>query len=159
MYKLNLPDFSPRIRQADGYAEIYDPLRSRYVALTPEEWVRQCFVGYLTGHCGYKPALMANEVSLRLGEKCVRADSVVYSKSLEPRMIIEYKAPTVAITEKTFHQALAYNSLLHVEYLAMSNGLTHVYCRIDYASRGFVFLKEPPAWGDIQGTSVGERKP
>lgn len=156
MYKLNLPDFDARIRQTDGHAEIYDPLRSRFVALTPEEWVRQHFVNFLTAHCGYKAALMANEVALHVGEKTVRADSVVYSKSLVPRMIVEYKAPTVAITEKTFHQALAYNSLLHVEFLAMSNGINHVYCRIDYAQQSFCFMKEPPAWSLIQGGNMAK---
>lgn len=155
MYKLNLPDFDARIRQAEGHAEIFDSLRQRYVALTPEEWVRQHFVAFLTHHCGYKAALMANEVSLHVGEKTVRADSVVYAKSLAPRMIIEYKAPTVAITEKTFHQALAYNSLLHVEYLAMSNGLNHVYCHIDYATQSFQFMQEPPSWHLLQGADLG----
>jgi len=153
MCKLNLPSFNPLTRQSATRREIYDPLRQRYVALTPEEWVRQHFVNFLTSQCSYSAALMANEVTLHAGGKTVRADTVVYSRRLVPRMIVEYKAPTVAITEKTFHQALAYNSLLHVEYLAMSNGLSHIYCRIDYASRSFVFTENPPLWSELQQES------
>jgi len=154
MYKLNLPHYAARTRESGGHAEIYCPLRQRFVALTPEEWVRQHFVHFLTEHCGYKASLMANEVSLRVGGKTVRADTVVYSRSLAPKMIVEYKAPTVAITERTFHQALAYNSLLHADFLAMSNGLCHVYCRIDYASGSFRFMKEPPQWSAVQGETT-----
>lgn len=151
MYKLNLPDFSPQTRQQDGRTEIFCTLRSRYVALTPEEWVRQCFVNFLTTHLGYHRELMANEVTLRVGIKTVRADTVIYSRSLIPRMIIEYKAPTVALTEKTFYQTLAYNSLLHVEYIVMSNGLQHIYCHIDYVNNRIEMLKNPPSWPQLQG--------
>lgn len=152
MYTLNLPEYIPKLKRTDGSIEIFDTLRSRYVALTPEEWVRQHFVNFLTTQYGYKSALMANEMCLHVGSKTVRADTVVLSKSLIPKMIIEYKAPTVAITEKTFHQALAYNSLLHVDYLVMSNGLTHIYCRIDYQTNKFQFLSEPPTWDVLQAT-------
>lgn len=150
MYTLNLPEFKPRLKKLDERIEIFDKLRSRYVALTPEEWVRQHFVNFLVESCGYKSSFMANEMSIRVGDKTVRADTVVLSKQLSPRMIIEYKAPTVSITQKTFHQALAYNSILHVNYLVMSNGLTHVYCRIDYANNKFEFLPNPPSWEAVQ---------
>lgn len=118
---------------------ILDILRHRYVALTPEEWVRQNFVHYLISELHYPSGLLANEVSLPVGTKRLRADSVLYDRDMHPRMIIEYKAPSVKITPKVLEQVATYNLLLHVDYLVMSNGLTHYCCKMDYKSKNMYF--------------------
>ena len=82
MIKLNLPPYPARVTEDQGKAKILDVLRRRYVALTPEEWVRQHFVHYLIEHKHYPAALLANEVRLTIGDKSVRADSVLYDASL-----------------------------------------------------------------------------
>ena len=109
MYELNLPKYGIKIANENGHLTIFDVLRRKYVALTPEEWVRQHFVHYLIGHKGYPQTLMANEIQLVIGNKKLRCDSVLYDRSLKPRMIIEYKAPTVNITQKVFDQITVYN--------------------------------------------------
>ena len=149
MTVLNLPPCDLRIRENDGKQMILDILRHRFVALTPEEWVRQNFIHFLIEHKGYPSALLANEVSLRIGSKSLRADSVLYSPDLQPRMIIEYKAPTVEITQKVFDQIVAYNLLLHADYLIVSNGMEHYACKLDYEKRGYSFLKEIPEYKDL----------
>ena len=149
MYQLNLPQYDIRIGEQAGRRTILDVLRRKYVALTPEEWVRQHFVHFLIGHKGYPPALLANEIELRSGSKRLRCDSVLYDSSLRPRMIIEYKAPTVAIQQKVFDQISVYNMLLHVDYLVVSNGLSHYCCRMDYANRRYVFLREIPDYQEL----------
>ena len=149
MFPLNLPSIDANIKQDGGKKLIFDPLRKRYVSLTPEEWVRQHFVHFLTGHKGYPAALMANEVGLMIGNKKLRADSVLYDRQLHPRMIIEYKAPSIEITQKVFDQIAAYNLLLHVDYLVMSNGFQHYCCRMDYENRRYEFLKVIPDYSDI----------
>lgn len=149
MIKLNLPPYPARVTEDQGKAKILDVLRRRYVALTPEEWVRQHFVHYLIEHKGYPAALMANEMSLSIGNKKLRADSVLYNRHLQPRMIMEYKAPTVEITQKVFEQIAAYNLLLHVDYLVVSNGLQHYCCRIDYDKRTYDFLHDIPTYESI----------
>lgn len=149
MYQLNLPRYDIRIGEQAGRRTILDVLRRKYVALTPEEWVRQHFVHFLIGHKGYPPALLANEIELRSGTKRLRCDSVLYDSSLRPRMIIEYKAPTVAIQQKVFDQISVYNMLLHVDYLVVSNGLSHYCCRMDYANRRYVFLREIPDYQEL----------
>lgn len=149
MIKLNLPPYPARVTEDQGKAKILDVLRRRYVALTPEEWVRQHFVHYLIEHKGYPAALMANEMSLSIGNKKLRADSVLYNRHLQPRMIMEYKAPTVEITQKVFEQIAAYNLLLHVDYLVVSNGLQHYCCRIDYDKRTYNFLQDIPTYESI----------
>ena len=100
MQELNLPQYDAKIVERDGKPTIFDPLRRCYVALTPEEWVRQHFVHYLIEQCGYPVSLMANEASITLNNTHRRCDTVVYDRTLRPRMIIEYKAPTVKIDAK-----------------------------------------------------------
>ena len=139
MISLNLPSFDIKIRREGNRAVVLDPLRRRWVALTPEEWVRQHFVNLLVSEKHYPATLVANEVQLSVGEKVMRADTVVYDRTLRPRMIVEYKAPTVAITQKVFDQISVYNLLLRVDYLAVSNGRQHYVCRMDYDNEKYSF--------------------
>ena len=127
MIPINLPQYDINLGGTKDNPTIFDILRHRFVALTPEEWVRQHFVHYLVDHLHYPAPLMANEVKLSVGNKKLRADTVLYDRTLRPRMIIEYKAPNIKMTRKVFDQILAYNTLLHVEYLVVSNGLS-TYC-------------------------------
>lgn len=144
MTRLNLPPFEIKLRGTKAQPQIFDILRKKYIALTPEEWVRQHFVHFLVEHKGYPAALMANEIQLKVGEKTLRADSVLYSRDLKPRMIIEYKAPHIPITQKVFDQISIYNMLLHVDYLVVSNGLQHYICKMDYNDKKYLFLKDIP---------------
>mgnify|MGYP003549390927 FL=1 len=149
MYELNLPKYGIKIKNDKGHQSIFDVLRRKYVALTPEEWVRQHFVHYLIGHKGYPQTLMANEIQLAIGNKKLRCDSVLYDRSLKPRMIIEYKAPTVNITQKVFDQITVYNMLLHVDYLVVSNGIKHYCCQMDYDNQKYLFLEDIPDYQEI----------
>lgn len=149
MIPLNLPPFPLKLQGDTSHPKIFDILRQKYVALTPEEWVRQHFVHYLTDHLGYPSTLMANEVPLQCGDKQLRADSVLYDRTLRPRMIIEYKAPHVTITQKVFDQISAYNLMLHVDYLVVSNGLKHYCCKMDYEQRRLNFLPQIPPYSEL----------
>ncbi len=149
MYQLNLPTYDLRLRRTGNRDMIFDVLRRKYVALTPEEWVRQHFVHFLIEHKGYPTALLANEIELRIGEKHLRADTLLYNKELRPHMLIEYKSPTIALTQKVFDQISAYNLLLHADYLIVSNGMQHICCRMDYEQNTYHFLEEIPAYSEI----------
>ncbi|MBR4338633.1 MAG: type I restriction enzyme HsdR N-terminal domain-containing protein [Bacteroidaceae bacterium] len=149
MFELNLPPFDVKISSEGEKKRIFDVIRRRYVALTPEEWVRQHFVHFLAEEKGYPLSLMANEVQLKLNGMSRRCDTVVYDRMLAPRVIVEYKAPTVEITQKVFDQISRYNRVLRVDYLIVSNGLTHYCCRIDYASQGYTFLPDIPKYEEI----------
>jgi hypothetical protein len=149
MYELNLPKFELQLGGTREKPEIFDFLRRRFVKLTPEEWVRQHFVHWLVEHKGYPKGLLGNEIELRVGEKKLRCDSILYNQFTEPRMIIEYKAPTVALTQKVFDQISAYNLLLHVDYLLISNGLQHFCCQMDYEHHSYIFLPDIPDYEKI----------
>lgn len=149
MTRLNLPPFEIKLRGTKAQPQIFDILRKKYIALTPEEWVRQHFVHFLVEHKGYPAALMANEIQLKVGEKTLRADSILYSRNLKPRMIIEYKAPHIPITQKVFDQISIYNMLLHVDYLVVSNGLQHYICKMDYNDKKYLFLEDIPDYEEL----------
>lgn len=146
MLLLNLPKYETKITIRDGKKVIYDVLRRRYVALTPEEWVRQHFIHYLVEHRGYPITLMANEVLLNLNGTKKRCDTVLYRRDLSSRMIIEYKAPHIEITQAVFNQISRYNLVLKVDYLIVSNGLKHYCCKMDYINQTYVFLEDIPMY-------------
>lgn len=149
MLSLNLPPFQPKIEIRNGKTVIFDILRRRYVALTPEEWVRQHFVHFLLNHKGYPQALMGNEVLLKLNGMNRRCDTVLYNRDLSARMIIEYKAPHVEITQDVFTQISHYNIVLKVDYLIVSNGLKHFCCKMDYEKQSYTFLREIPSYNSL----------
>lgn len=149
MQLLNLPRYDAKIDCANGRKQIFDCLRRCYVALTPEEWVRQHFVNMLITQKGYPTALTANEVAIQFNGMNRRCDTVVYDKQLKPRVIIEYKAPTVKIDAKVFAQIARYNMVLRVDYLIVSNGLQHFCCKMDYEKNCYTFLTDIPAYPDI----------
>ena len=149
MFRLNLPPYPIKIQEKGEKRQIFDFLRRKWVALTPEEWVRQHFTHFLVEHKNYPQALLANEVELRIGEKRLRCDTLLYNKELRPRMIIEYKAPTIQIQQKTFDQISVYNLLLKVDYLVVSNGLRHYCCKMDYERQSYQFLEDIPNYESL----------
>jgi virulence-associated protein VagC len=149
MPELNLPAFDVKVSEKEGKRVIFDPLRRKYVALTPEEWVRQHFVNYLLTEKHYPKDLLANEVTLRLNATTKRCDTIVYNRFLSPLMIVEYKAPEVAIKRAVFDQISRYNASLKVRFLTVSNGIRHFCCRIDYESQTYTFLESIPAYDEL----------
>ena len=149
MFQLNLPSYPVQLTAKGERQLIFDFLRRKYVALTPEEWVRQHFVHFLVSQKGYPKTLLANEVELKVGEKRLRCDTLLYNQEARPRMIVEYKAPTITLQQKTFDQISVYNLLLKVDYLVVSNGLSHYVCRMDYANHSYTFLEDIPEYGSL----------
>ena len=138
MLSLNLPVFDTKINVRNGKNVIFDVIRKRYVALTPEEWVRQHFVHFLIAHKGYPTALLANEVMVKLNGTTKRCDTVLYRRDLSARMIVEYKAPHIEITQTVFDQITRYNMVLKVDYLIVSNAAEWIMnTRVIFSSRIF----------------------
>ena len=150
MQSLNLPSYLPKVIQKNGKYFIFDPIRLKSVALTPEEWVRQHFVNYLITEKQYPSNLIANEVAISLNNLSKRCDTVVYNCFLEPLAIIEYKAPNISITQEVFEQIARYNITLRVRYLIISNGLNHYCCKIDYKNQTYNYLSEVPIYNLLQ---------
>lgn len=149
MLALNLPKTELKVISKDGKQQVFDVLRRRFVVLTPEEWVRQQFVHFLIRHKGYPAECIGNEVSITLGATKKRCDTVIYGSHAEPLMVIEYKSPSVEITQKVFEQICRYNIKMKVEWLVVSNGLQHYCTRIDYENGTYQFVEDIPTFTSI----------
>lgn len=129
--------------------EIYDPLRRKFIALTPEEWVRQHFVNWLISNKEYPTSLMANEAGIKLNSLTRRCDTVVYNQHLDPLMIIEYKESNISITQDVFDQVVRYNTVLKVPYIVVSNGVNHYCCKMNYEKQSYDFLTDIPNYREL----------
>jgi hypothetical protein len=146
MYALNLPTFEYKLKKADGKVWIFDVIRKKFVVLTPEEWVRQHFVNYLTQHLQYPKSLIKIEGGLTFNQLQKRSDIVVFDRFAKPWMVIECKAPTLRLSEETLHQAAAYNSKLKAMYLTVTNGMMSLCSLTDWSDNKTVLLEEMPSF-------------
>jgi type I site-specific restriction endonuclease len=149
MQKLNLPPADLTFRTENGKRQVFDVIRKKYVALTPEEWVRQHIIHYLAGVLKYPAGLMAVEALVKVNGMNQRADIVVYDKKGMPAMIVECKAPDVKVGNEVFEQAARYDIKLGVKYLFVSNGLKHFCARLNREEGSFSLLKSVPSVEDI----------
>jgi len=140
--KLNLPDYGERIRlriNEKGKREVFDPVRRSWVALTPEEWVRQNMTLYISERLDIPLERFSNEAAIEFNGLSKRCDAVIMGTDARPMIIVEYKQPRVAINQKVFDQIAVYNMQLNVPYLIVSNGLQHVMCQVDATEKRYIF--------------------
>lgn len=150
MTELNLPHYQFNIKKNEnGNFTIFDTLRQRFVALTPEEWVRQNFVRFLIEEKKFPSALMANEVSLVQNGIKRRCDTLIADRNGNPLVVVEYKAPSIPVTQKVFNQIFRYNLVMRAKCLIVSNGLHHYCCKIDYLNGTSSFLEDIPNYSEI----------
>ncbi|MCD8265723.1 MAG: type I restriction enzyme HsdR N-terminal domain-containing protein [Prevotellaceae bacterium] len=128
---------------------VFDPLRKRFVALTPEERVRQLFTHHLINDLGYPASLLANEVSLKVGTLRRRCDTVLYDLQARPRMIVEYKAPSVPLTQTALDQLSHYNLTLRADYLVLTNARQLLCCLMDYNLQSYTLLPSVPSYSQL----------
>jgi hypothetical protein len=144
MQKLNLPNYKFKLKSNENKMLIFDNLRKKYLVLTPEEWVRQHFVQFLIEEKKYPVSLIALEKQLTINNRKKRTDILVFNKEGNHDIIVECKAPTIKITQAAFDQIARYNLKLHANFLVVTNGIEHFYCKMDFTKETYVFLKEIP---------------
>jgi hypothetical protein len=147
--QLNLPSFEHRIKKSKKGTLIFDPVRNKYVALTPEEWVRQNFLLYLIKVKKTPQNLIRIEMTIELNGLSKRSDIVVHSRQGNPLLAVECKAATVKITQPVFEQLARYNLRLNVPYLVVTNGLTHFICKYSIDEKQYVFLENIPEYDQL----------
>jgi hypothetical protein len=140
MQKLNLPNYKFRLKSSENKTLIFDNLRKKYMVLTPEEWVRQHFVQFLIEEKKYPASLIALEKQLTLNNRKKRTDILVFNKEGNHDIIVECKAPKIKITQATFDQIARYNLKLKANFLVVTNGLDHFYCKMDFENEAYIFL-------------------
>jgi type I site-specific restriction endonuclease len=144
MLQLNLPSYTFRIKKQNDKTVIFDSQRKRFVALTPEEWVRQCFIRFLIQEKGYPAAYIAIEKQLNYNGMKKRCDAILYNEDAQPVLIIELKSPNIAISQATFDQVAVYNAKLKVDFFMISNGIEHYCCRVNLENAKYEFFSEIP---------------
>jgi hypothetical protein len=146
---LNLPPYPFKISDYNGQLTLFDEIRKKHIVITPEEWVRQHFVQYLINQKKYPKTLIKLEGGLRLHGMAKRTDIVVFNTMGDKILMIECKAPAVAINQKVFDQIARYNMTHKIALLAVSNGLQHYYCQIDFENQAYKFIPELPAYDEL----------
>lgn len=145
-HALDLPDHGVKLKHGDRGMEVFDPVRERWVFLTPEEWVRQHVLNYLMYDLHCPRSLIGVEVGLSLNGLAKRADIVVHDRTGKAMVLVECKAPQVTVGQRTFEQAARYNHVFRVPYLMVTNGLKHFCCRVDHERGAVEFLTVLPGF-------------
>ena len=148
MQKLNFPTYSFRFKNSENKVSIFDEIRKKFILLTPEEWVRQHVVQFLLQDKKYPKSYINVEKLIKINDLSKRYDVVVFQPNGEIFLLIECKAPEVAISQQTFDQIARYNLVLKAKYLMVTNGLNHYFCQMDFENEKYVFLRELPEYSN-----------
>ena len=146
MIELDLLQYQSQLqlKVLDGKRMVFDPIRKKWLILSPEELVRQLLVILLINEKGYNKNRIALEKALKVNGMLRRWDILIYNEHTEAKLLIECKAPEVNLSQKTFEQAARYNLSLKVPFLMISNGRQTYCCQIDFVEESFTFLQEIP---------------
>lgn len=147
MMDLNFPKYPFRFKSRENKLLVFDVVRKKYVVLQPEEWVRQHCLHFLIRDKGYPPGLVLVERKLQVHGLDKRLDLAVCDPRGQIEVLVECKAPDVAIDQEVFDQIARYNMQARARFLMVSNGLKHIYCRMDYEAQRYVYLEDLPAFG------------
>lgn len=148
MIRLNLPSFDYKLKKTGEKIFIYDIIRKKYVVLAPEEWVRQHFIHYMINHLNYPRTLINVETGLIFNQLKKRSDIIVYARTGNPWLAIECKSPDQPINKKVLQQISVYNSSLNAHYIALTNGIRHICCRVDVAGKTIRTINQFPAYSE-----------
>jgi hypothetical protein len=146
MHQLNFPTYQFRFKNSENKVLIFDIIRKKFVVLQPEEWVRQHCIHYLINDKKYPKSLINVEKELKVNGLKKRYDVVVFKPNGNIQLIIECKAPSIAITQTTFDQIARYNLTLNADFLMVTNGLNHYYCQMDFETEQYNFLTDISAY-------------
>jgi len=149
MQQLNFPSYCFRFKNSENKVSIFDEIRKKFVILTPEEWVRQNVVRFLTEEKKYSKSYINVEKLIKINGLNKRYDVVVFQPNGKLFLLIECKAPEVPISQNTFDQIARYNMVLDAEYLMVTNGLNHYFCQMDFENEKYNFLKELPEFNSL----------
>lgn len=144
MQSLNFPKYRFRVKSSENSLHIFDLIRKKFVLLQPEEWVRQHALHFLIFTKNYPQSIINVEKQLTVNNLKKRYDIVVFKPDGHIDILVECKAPEVKIDQTTFDQIAQYNLSLKANYLMVTNGMEHYYCKMDLEQEKYLFLKEIP---------------
>jgi hypothetical protein len=145
--ELNFPPGNFRIEEDGGQHKIFDPVRKKFVALTPEEWVRQHVIAYLSGGKGYPLSLLMVEKEFTYNNLSKRADVVACNNKGKPILMVECKSTDVEITQEVFDQVVRYNMTMQVGVLIVTNGFNTYCCSLEGGN--YKALEDIPSYKEL----------
>tara|TARA_B100000963_G_C22133448_1_gene454328 strand:- start:37 stop:486 length:450 start_codon:yes stop_codon:yes gene_type:complete len=146
MEKLNFKSYQIEIKNNQNKQYVFDEIRKKNVLLTPEEWVRQNCVQFLIHEKKYPKSLISIEKKISINSLTKRYDIVVFGSDGMILLIVECKSPKIKISQRTFDQISRYNLVLKSQYLMLTNGLSHYFCKVDFENKKYSFLKKLPKY-------------
>lgn len=146
MQKLNFPEYAFRFKSSENRVAIFDEIRKKFILLTPEEWVRQHVVKFLLEQKNYPKSHINVEKIIKLNGLTKRYDVIVFQPDGKIILLVECKAPEVAISQNTFDQIARYNLKMDAQFMLVTNGLNHYFCQMDYEQEQYRFLPDIPAY-------------
>jgi hypothetical protein len=144
MIPLDFPSYSFRFKNSENKVSIFDPIRKKFIILTPEEWVRQHVVEFLIQEKNYPKSYINVEKILKINDLKKRYDVVVFNPDGSIFLLVECKAPEIKISQTTFDQIARYNMVLKANYLMVTNGLNHYFCKMDFIENKYTFMQNLP---------------
>ncbi len=144
MQPLNFPTYSFRFKNSENKVSIFDEIRKKFIILTPEEWVRQNVIRYLLEECNYPKSLINVEKALKINGLTKRYDIVIFNNDGSINILVECKSTDIKISQTVFDQIARYNMTLKSNYLMLTNGLNHYFCKMDFENEKYSFLENLP---------------
>ena len=127
-------------REKDGKTQVFDPIRKKWLSLTPEERVRQQLILFLLNVQKIPESHISVEKAITVNGMAKRYDLVVFGTDGKPQMVVECKAPEVEITQQVIEQAGRYNKTLRAPLLGVTNGITQYFFSIDFETEVITML-------------------
>lgn len=143
---LNLPPYSAKVRSVNKQVQIFDRFRKKFLKLSPEEWVRQHFANYITTVLKIPESRLMLEAEIKYGKVAKRPDISVLNRNGSVQIIVECKAPEVNLDQSVYDQTITYASVLKPEFLAITNGMEHIYFQFQPETMNFVLIEEIPCF-------------
>lgn len=144
MQPLRFPSYQFRFKNSENKVAIFDEIRKKFIILTPEEWVRQHVVHHLIYDKKYPKSWINVEKLIKLNGLNKRYDIVIFNPDGSIFLLVECKAPEIKISQQTFDQIARYNLKLKADYLMVTNGLEHYFCKMDFENEKYHFLEDVP---------------
>lgn len=148
MLDLNLPKYDYLLKKDEDRVQIWDSVRNKYVLLTPEEWVRQHFVNFLIIEKKIPRSFISLEKGLQYNKRTKRSDILVFTHELKAALLVECKASHIEISDKAIFQLGTYNSTISCLFLAVTNGISHIYWKMN-SNGGYSKIEELPEFKDF----------
>ena len=138
------------IKEHEGKKLVFDIIRKKYVALTPEEWIRQHWLWYFTEDKKFPKPLLFVEHAIEVNGMNRRCDVTVFNRNTKPALILECKSFDVELSQKTLEQVAQYNMELRVPFVIISNGITTHGCKINFEKNDFELIERIPDYSELE---------